>query len=233
MDKNAYLARIDEDGRAALAAVASAPDARVVACPDWSNTELGGHLRMVWGFVATQLAAAEPGHPTRPEPDDDSSTEEVLAGLVDRLGSTDDGAPAWNWTPNLTAGFWVRRMAHETAVHRWDAEDATGSTSPIHGDLAPDTVQEAIDVALQFRRTGSVESWPEGSIHLHRTDGPGEWLLVPGDDGLTVTLEHAKGDVAVAGTASDLALWLWGRGRGTLETWGDETLLDAWSSAAP
>jgi len=233
MDKSAYLTRIDDDGRAALAAVASAPDARVAACPDWSNAELGGHLGMVWGYVTTQVQACDPSGSTRPESDPTASGTSLLAGLLEALAETDDGSPAWNWTPQLTAGFWVRRMAHETAIHRWDAEDAAGGASPIHDDLAPDTVQEAIDVALQFHRSGPIASWPDGSLHLHRTDGPGEWLLLPGDDGLTVTLEHAKGDAAMAGSASDLALWLWGRGRGDLRSWGDEALLDAWSSVAP
>ena len=36
--------------------------------------------------------------------------------------------PTWNWARNApdTAAFWPRRMAQETAVHRWDAQSAAG-----------------------------------------------------------------------------------------------------------
>ncbi|HCV35658.1 MAG TPA: hypothetical protein DF783_01945, partial [Acidimicrobiaceae bacterium] len=63
-------------------------------------------------------------------------------------------------------------------------------------------------------------------------DGDGEWLLIPGDGDLVVTREHAKADVAASGTASDLALFVWGRG-GDLQFWGDKDQLEAWASVAP
>ena len=47
-------------------------------------------------------------------------------------------------------------------------------------------------------------------MHVHSTDADGEWL-VDFDNGLAVTREHAKGDVAVRGPASDLMLVLYGR----------------------
>ncbi len=49
------------------------------------------------------------------------------------------------------------------------------------------------------------------TIHLHCTDGEGEWLITRAGDDVVVTREHAKGDVAARGTASDLLLFLWGR----------------------
>jgi hypothetical protein len=49
-----------------------------------------------------------------------------------------------------------------------------------------------------------------GSVHLHATDGDGEWFIETGD-GLTWTRAHEKGDVAVRGTTSDLLLLVWGR----------------------
>ena len=71
-----------------------------------------------------------------------------------------------------------------------------------------------------------------GSIHLHCTDVDGEWLLVPDDDGVTVTREHAKGDVAARGAASDLLLHLWGRRPiDVLEVFGDAALLERFVAA--
>jgi hypothetical protein len=49
---------------------------------------------------------------------------------------------------------------------------------------------------------------------------------------VTVTREHAKGDVAARGTASDLLLFLWGRvPADSLEVFGDADLLARFSQA--
>ena len=67
------------------------------------------------------------------------------------------------------------------------------------------------------------------SIHLHATDGEGEWLVRLGGDGLVVTREHAKGDVAMRAPASDLLLFLYGRaGAADAEVFGDATILERW-----
>jgi hypothetical protein len=47
-----------------------------------------------------------------------------------------------------------------------------------------------------------------GSVHLHCTDVAGEWFIEPEGN---VDRAHAKGDVAVRGTASDLLLALYDR----------------------
>jgi predicted lipid carrier protein YhbT len=66
-----------------------------------------------------------------------------------------------------------------------------------------------------------------GSVHIHCTDVPGEWLVTPSDDGLVVTREHAKGDAAIRGTASDLNLVMWRRTPLTaVEVIGDATVAE-------
>jgi hypothetical protein len=51
-----------------------------------------------------------------------------------------------------------------------------------------------------------------GSVHIHCTDVAGEWLLTPGDGlEMIATREHAKGSVALRGSAEDLLLVLWRR----------------------
>ena len=67
------------------------------------------------------------------------------------------------------------------------------------------------------------------TIHLHCTDGDGEWLVRLGADGVAVTNEHAKGDVAARGTASDLMLLVWGRiPPERVDVFGDAALLTRW-----
>ncbi len=119
-------------------------------------------------------------------------------------------------------------MAQETAVHRWDAQAALGDPEPIEPELACDGIDEVLDVIVPSRLRGP-EDAREGhgeTYHFHRTDGPGEWLVRFDAQGATVTREHAKGDVAVRGAASDLLLFLWGRLPGErLEVLGDASLL--------
>jgi len=69
-------------------------------------------------------------------------------------------------------------------------------------------------------------------LHLHGTDGGGrgdEWLIRMEPDGLRVTPEHAKGDLALRGAVSDLELLLYGRPPlAEVDRLGDATVLDAW-----
>ena len=68
------------------------------------------------------------------------------------------------------------------------------------------------------------------TIHLHCTDGEGEWLVRLAPGGVNVVNEHAKGDVAARGAASDLLLMMWGRVPVTqVEVFGDASLLERWS----
>ena len=125
-------------------------------------------------------------------------------------------------------GFWARRQANETAVHRWDAQRAAGAVEPVEHTLAVDGIDEFFGLIPFWRRESNVRGVGE-TIHLHCTDGAGEWLVRLAADAVIVTREHAKGDVAARGSASDLLLFLYGRvGPSALEVFGDASLLDRW-----
>lgn len=52
------------------------------------------------------------------------------AALEAQFRATVPGEPVWTWAASdQTAGFWQRMQAIEAAVHRWDAQNATGSPS--------------------------------------------------------------------------------------------------------
>jgi uncharacterized protein (TIGR03083 family) len=142
------------------------------------------------------------------------------------LRETDPATPVWTWAPQKDVAFIVRRMAQETAVHRWDAEAAAGEPGPIEAELASDGIDEFLAFFLdhRFRDGGRLD----GSVHLHATDTPGEWLVHEEPDGaLTVTAAHAKGDAAVRGPASDLLLALWRRvGLDRVEVLGDRDVAE-------
>jgi hypothetical protein len=82
--------------------------------------------------------------------------------------------------------------------------------------MDPALASDGIDEFLEFFAGHAGQAKPDdplgGSVHLHCTDVAGEWFVVDGADGaLVVTREHAKGDCAMRGPASDLIFALWRR----------------------
>lgn len=132
--------------------------------------------------------------------------------LVSVLRDTPEFLACWTFLGGPDeASFWSRRMAHEHAVHRVDAQLASGVVAPVPLDLALDGIDEYFLIAnlrVLPQRPGFALG---GTVHLHATDGDGEWMLADRDGRIDVTAEHGKGDAAVRGTASDLLLGLWGR----------------------
>jgi hypothetical protein len=54
-----------------------------------------------------------------------------------------------------------------------------------------------------------------------------EWTLAEGSAGATITRAHSKADVALRGTAFQLARWIWRRlPTGQLEVFGDRSIAD-------
>jgi uncharacterized protein (TIGR03083 family) len=156
-----------------------------------------------------------------------------MDALVTTLARADPALPAWTFSASdRTVAFWVRRRAQETTVHRFDAETAAGTPTPIDAALAVDGIDEFLTAFLP-RFAGNLD-WFDGTVHLHctDTDTEGEWLVARRDGDLVVTSEHAKGDVAARGSASDLLLFLWGRvPAADLELFGDADLLERFRQA--
>jgi uncharacterized protein (TIGR03083 family) len=152
--------------------------------------------------------------------------------LLETLRSVDPATSVWTFSStNRTAAFWQRRRTHETTVHRYDAETAAGTPTPIDVALAVDGIDEFLTVFLP-RLTDNFGDVGDGTVHLHCTDVDGEWLVARHDGEVVVTAEHAKGDVAARGGASDLLLFLWGRvPADALEVFGDAALLDRFRQA--
>ncbi|MEE9415803.1 MAG: maleylpyruvate isomerase family mycothiol-dependent enzyme [Acidimicrobiales bacterium] len=240
MDRSAYLSAIELDGNRMAEAAEGNLGTPVRHCPDWDMAGLLTHMAAVYRFIAAVLAAGPADGPPKVEaevsPDGDAIVgyfQDKHSAVLDLLRALEQSDPVWTWSPRTDAGFFHRRMAHETAIHRWDAEDAIGVPGALDSDLASDGVDEVIGVGMQFSMRGPLSSWPAGSLHLHRTDGDGEWMLVSDGTSLHVTKEHGKGDAAVRGPAEGLFLYLWGRGRDGLEAFGDEALIDAWANVVP
>jgi uncharacterized protein (TIGR03083 family) len=218
-----FLEWIRRESELFYAAAATAdPSLGVPSCPDWSIADLVWHLGEVqwfWGTIielrATDPSQAEAGKPARP-----ADYAELLAwGLaqVDRmtglLEANPDDVAVWTWAledADHNVGFIRRHQVQEAAVHRWDLQAAAtdGKPDPIAAEPASDSVDEFLAITLPW---GVNEKKPlPGSVHLHCTDADGEWLIDPVG---RLARAHAKGDVAVRATASDLLLALYNRVR--------------------
>jgi uncharacterized protein (TIGR03083 family) len=219
MEHDHFVGAMWRDGLAlADAAERAGLDAAVPACPGWAVRDLVWHMGEVHDFWRTIVERGwdDPNQYEQPErPPDDALLAWFRQGvdaIVTAFTNADPRAPAWSWAPRGGSTAWVvRRMAHETAVHRWDAESATGEAGPVDAELASDGIDEYLEHFTDGAAEGAAPLG--GSVHLHCTDVPGEWLVTEPDAGgrLDVRREHAKGDVAVRGPASDLLLALWRR----------------------
>jgi uncharacterized protein (TIGR03083 family) len=218
MTSDQYLAAIAADSQG-FADAAAAVDLRtaVPACPGWDVGDLVWHLLAVhhfWGTIAAERLQAPDSveEPERPgDADIVAAFRRGAARLVDVLRAADPATPVWTWAPQQNIAFITRHQAQETAVHRWDAETAAGRSYSIDPDTAADSIDEFLEMSAPSVNDDAAPLG--GSVHLHCTDTPGEWFIRPTADGvgLDVSAEHAKGDVALRGTASDLLLALYRR----------------------
>jgi len=249
MDRASYLASIKVDTDLLISTGAQALDRPVPTCPGWTCERLVGHIGRVHRWTAGWLTAGAGGEVER-APAGAAVADWARAGLAELLdalaaaGDNDDpDAPVSTWAGEQPAIFWPRRMAVEVALHRFDAEAAVGRTTPVATALAVDGVDELFTVLLPWRGTAGLGDGGE-TVHLHATDpgvddvGGGEWLITLGHERLEVERSHAKGDVAVRATASDLLLLLWNRrnlddiedpdSTPRFGVFGDRSLLERW-----
>jgi uncharacterized protein (TIGR03083 family) len=225
----------------------------VPTCPEWTLRQLATHVGrgQRWAAEITSTRSAE-FIPFRQVPDgripDDPALHapwlragaERLIQAVREAGSD----PVWvSFADELRpASFWGRRMAHETAVHRADAEIAVGRQPEVEPVLAADAIDEWLGFVSGMQAGDQVAgALPEGAVlHVHATDqgldGTGEWLVRREGPGVTVQPGHGKGDVALRGPASRLLLVLVRRvppDDPQVQVLGDPALLTGWLAGTP
>lgn len=217
MEHGDHIEALRRDGAAFVASARAAGlKALVSACPGWTVADLVWHLAEVhyfWGSVVQQRAAGwdEVVRIERPVHDADllAEYEARFARVLEVLSCADPTTPVWTWSADHSVGFVIRRMAHETAVHRWDVDVAAGTPTPVEATLASDGIDEFL---THFLDDAAEHTAPvSGSVHIHCTNVAGEWTIRPRENGFDVTREHAKGDCALRGPASDILLALWRR----------------------
>jgi hypothetical protein len=111
--------------------------------------------------------------------------------------------------------FWPRRMAHDTTVHRFDAELAAYSKAGgFDPALAADGVGEVVESMLQLRAAEEPLASARGDVLVECTDTGDSWLVALEPGQVTTTRPERRPrrmDARIAGPAADLYLVLWGR----------------------
>ncbi|GAA0709623.1 maleylpyruvate isomerase family mycothiol-dependent enzyme [Dactylosporangium roseum] len=227
LTKDFWLASLRTEGDAFRAALGSGTplDAPVPSCPGWRLGDLAWHVSQVYSWVSghvgrgvTERPGGRPDGPLPAGVDPVVAWTDAFTELVATLDAAEPDLPAWNWAPQAKkAAFWHRRMAHETSIHRWDAQMAGGLSEPIDPKLAGDGVTEVLDTWLPAgRRSGPTDR--AGMVALHATDVDQVWYVrlrgagvaLLDTDTLLDTDDHHERATA-SGPASDLVLALFGR----------------------
>lgn len=236
MTKNLdYLEHVVKDSARFGAALRdAAPDARVPTCPDWNAEDLLWHLGEVywwWSTIVRDGVTGDEADGRKPERPADR--EELFAfhadnsrELVRVLRERSPDSPTWTWAAPGNVGFVRRRMAHETSVHRLDAELTAGTRTAMDTALSADGIDETLRVLYsQLPEWGTFTPEPARTVRLTATDTGDAWLVTLGrftgtapsgtvydEPDLTVA-ENPAGPAAAECRASavDLHCWLLNR----------------------
>jgi uncharacterized protein (TIGR03083 family) len=244
MENSRYLECLAADYRRLREVVPGHMQERVPTCPEWSVHDLTWHVGMVYLHKATAMREGAEPENWPPDYDDDASAialiDDAYRQLTEEFAARDPAEPSGTWYgPDQTVGFWIRRMAQETVIHRIDAElGARERVIPVAGDLAVDGIDELLKVFVEY----GVSEWA-GLFTEALKDSPGLTCLITADDGaghpgvswlvrtspgrLTVAGgpgEPVSGqvtpDATVSGAPADVLRWAWNR-----ETPGEPSLV--------
>jgi uncharacterized protein (TIGR03083 family) len=221
MDTAEYVSILDREGRSLAAAAEEAgTGAKVPTCPGWQVRDLLRHTGMVHRWAEAFVAEGHTSyHPDGGLPDLDGA--ELLAWfreghgqLVETLRSASPDVQCWHFLPAPSPlAFWARRQAHETTVHRFDAESARGGRpSEISGDFAADGIDELL-CGFHARPKSKVRSEKPRVLRVRATDTDGAvWTVrLSQEPPVTEREDTTDADCEVGGPAARVYLSLWNR----------------------
>jgi uncharacterized protein (TIGR03083 family) len=174
----------------------------VPACPGWTLDQLFGHVGSIERWAAAVVREAT--FVEEPVPPAEGAAAWFLDGVapfLEAMTALDPGKACWNFgPPPRTAGFWLRRQAHEHAIHLIDACQALGLEIPALGE---DTMVDGIDEVLTMftPRQLRLDRMPhlDRAVAFH-VPGARSWTLGPG-----------PAEATVSAPLSGMYLGLWGR----------------------
>ncbi|MCL1598072.1 MAG: maleylpyruvate isomerase family mycothiol-dependent enzyme [Actinomycetia bacterium] len=246
MDWTTYLSHIRADASRLSEIAGRGLDVEVPCCEGWTVRTVVEHVGDIY---AEKAAVVDEGWTERQDrrlgmPGDPIVEwfDEAANRLLDVLSDHEPAETVWTWfDPDQTVGFWYRRLAHETLIHRIDVEQALGLPSIIDETLAADGIDEVLNVyvagapawgsiALEDRSARLEVPGRSWSVRLGRFSGTSprtgsNYMDLPA---LELVPGEASSHVEISGSAGDMDRWLWGRGSlDDLSVTGDRTITEA------
>jgi uncharacterized protein (TIGR03083 family) len=242
-----------DGGLLADAAERAGLDAPVPPCAPWLVKDLLRHTGYIHRWAARHITECPDrvldGPPETEILRGGAADPELLAwfgaghaALVDTLAAAD---PALECAMFMDApsplAFWARRQAHETAIHRADAESASGIRPEYAPDFAADGIDELI-MGFGQRRKYRPSGEHEGELQVRTTDTGNAWHIgaeagrIRARRGSAASAADSPGpeECTVSGPASGVYLFLWNRcdaAQAAVTIAGDTGLLAAWQSS--
>ncbi len=152
--------------------------------------------------------------------------EEGVHDLTAVLSVADPADRVHTWhQPDQTVGFWIRRMAHETLIHRIDAELGHGTPGPVDPLLGADGIDEILSIFMpgwpdwaEVMRSEVVvgleseeRKWRVRFLSWSGTS-PNSGREIADRPGIELDAGTDRPAAMVRGPGNALDLFLWGRG---------------------
>lgn len=222
LDLATYIESITNHSAAVAAAANDHLDEPIEYCPGWTMVDLVQHLIEVQWFWATVVEQRMQERPNEGRPTDVERAELIdrfsrgAEHLVRVLEESDQTNSVYTWAPQQqNVAFVTRHQVQEIVVHHWDAAHAAGAAFHVDPEVAADSIEEF----LTFSVSNEVDPIDPpgvtlgGSLGLQCTDVEHSWTLLDGDTPSTVRFVEglSPGTPHIAGTSSDILLWLYSR----------------------
>jgi uncharacterized protein (TIGR03083 family) len=225
-------------------------DAAVPPCPPWLVRDLLRHTGYIHRWAARHITE-RPGQVLDGPPEAEilkggPADSELLAWfraghaeLTEILATADPALECATFMAAPSAlAFWARRQAHETAIHRADAEFAAGTTPGYPAAFAADGIDELIMGFGRRRKYQPAADGDGGLLRALAADTGDAWSIETHEGRLQPRRDTADGaegaGCTVSGPASGVYLYLWNRlgaGRADVTVTGDDGLLASWQAS--
>jgi len=230
------------------AAGAAGLQAPVPPCAPWAVGDLLRHTGYIHRWAAQHVTDRAPsmidGPPEseilRGGADDAGLLDWFRAGhaaLVETLAGAEPTLQCATFMPAPSpVAFWARRQAHETAIHRADAESSAGTRPEFPPAFAADGIDELL---LGFGQRGkyspAAPAASSAGLRVQTTDTSDAWHLGAADGRIVAHRGPGPGECLVSGPASGIYLFLWNRAPAGQESGvtvtGGPAFLTAWQAS--
>ena len=235
-----YIQTLEREGKLlADAARRMDFDRPIPTCPGWRMRDLVRHVGGVHRWAAshvaerrTKLWAVDLIDVVGAWPADNELVAWFAAGHADLIRTLATAPADLHCFTFLKAAsplaMWARRQAHETAIHRVDAESPENKIPGFSADFAADGIDELLSCFITRPRRGPKLD-RRCSIHIHASDTGDEWYLEIGPESVLTSRRSGFADCSLSATAEELYLLLWNRRSAAgIRVEGDGKLLGMW-----